>query len=293
MIGKPEAEIEITDDLVRHLLATQHVDLCHLPLVPLESGWDNAVYRLGGTMVVRLPRRELADQLVRNEQAWLPSLADQLPVSIPAPIRVGVPTDAYPWHWSIVPWFDGRCADLAAPSSRAVVALAEFLLRLHQPAPNDAPRNPFRGVPIQDRAAVAEERIARLKRKTDLVTPEIEKLWETGLAAPVANASRWLHGDLHAQNVLVVDGEISAIIDWGDITAGDVATDLPVIWGLFEKPSDRQRLLELYNPDQATYERAIAWAILFGVMLVDSGLINSARHAQQGKTLLTRLRQDA
>lgn len=293
MAGRPEAEIEITDDLVHELLASQHPDLGQLSLRQVASGWDNVVFRLGERMVVRMPRREVAAQLLRNEQRWLPFLADRLPVAIPVPLRIGLPASGYPWYWSILPWFEGSCADQAKPSSNQVDVLADFLARLHRPAPLDAPRNPVRGIPIQERAQATQERMARLKVKSDLITPWIEKIWELGLSAPASLDDRWLHGDLHAQNVLVVDGRISAVIDWGDITSGDVATDLAVIWSVFEKPADRQRLLEIYGPDAATRERAMAWAVMFGVVLVDSGLVNSPRHAAQGQVLLSRLSEDA
>jgi aminoglycoside phosphotransferase (APT) family kinase protein len=242
---------------------------------------------------VRIPRREIADQLVLNEQRWLPVLADRLPIPTPVPLRLGKPTPIYPWHWSVLPWFEGQGADLAAPGHSEVAVVANFLLKLHQPAPHDAPDNPVRGVPIARRAEATQTRIARVQNRTHLIGPAIERIWERGLAAPTSNDARWLHGDLHAQNVLVANGRITAVIDWGDITSGDVATDLAAVWGLFEQRAHRERLLELYAPDQATLDRARAWAVSFGAILVDSGLVNSPRHAAQGRDLLSRLAADA
>lgn len=287
--GKPAAEIEIDEALIRRLLAEQHPDLAGLPLKHLDSGWDNVIYRLGSDYTVRVPRREVAAQLLVNEQTWLPALAPELPLPIPAPVRTGSPTEYYPWHWSVLPWFDGECADLTPPDDREAERFAGFLLALHQPTPADAPHNPVRGVPIRVREANHRQRLARVREKTELITPGMLELWDAALAAPEAGGSRWLHGDLHAQNVLVQDGRIAAVIDWGDITAGDVATDLAGIWALFESRAARERILARYAPDEATLSRAKGWALMFGVVLVDSGLINSPRHAEAGRRTLERL----
>lgn len=292
--GKPAAEIDVDEALVRRLLEAQHPDLVRLPLEPLDSGWDNVLFRLGDELIVRVPRREVAAELVRNEQTWLPTLVPRLPIPIPAPARNGDPTDFYPWPWSVVPWFGGECADTVPVTSGEADRFADFLLALHQPAPVEAPKNPVRGIPLRARESNTLERMARLRGKTDLMTPAIERLWRDGLAAPDAADARWLHGDLHAQNVLVTaDGVISAVIDWGDVNGGDVATDLAGIWAMFESARDRSRILSRYQPDDALLARAIGWAVVFGVVLNDSGLVNSPRHAEAGKKILRRLTEDS
>ena len=135
--------------------------------------------------------------------------------------------------------------------------------------------------------------MARLREKSALVTPTIERIWADALAAPQATKRCWLHGDLHAQNVLVDEhGVISAVIDWGDLTAGDVATAPAGIWALFEAPAARRAALGHYQPDQTLLTRAAGWALLFGVVLADSGLINSPRHAVAGQRILERLEAD-
>lgn len=288
--GRPAAEVDIDATLVHHLLEEQYPDLAHLPLSHLDSGWDNVMYRLGEAYTVRLPRREIAAQLLINEQEWLPTLAARLPIPVPAPLRTGEPDAGYPWRWSVLPWFAGDCADVRMPASREADRFARFLLALHQPAPDKAPTNPVRGVPLRVRQANTEERMSRVRQKTELLTREVLATWETALAAAEQTESCWLHGDLHAQNVLIKDdGSFAAIIDWGDITAGDVATDLAGIWALFERSEDRQEILERYQPDEPTLARARGWAVIFGVILVDSGLINSPRHAAAGGKILQRL----
>lgn len=291
--GKPDAELDVDEGLVRHLLEEQFPDLTGLPLTHLGSGWDNVLFRLGDDCVVRAPRRQVAADLMRNEQIWLPGLAPSLPIATSAPIHSGKPTDFYPWHWSVLPWFEGRCADEVAPKESEASRLAEFLLALHQPAPVDAPENPVRGVPIQVREANTLERMERVREKTDLITRALEDAWQAALASPESHERRWLHGDLHAQNVLVSDsGEIRAIIDWGDLTGGDVATDLAGIWALFDSQGARAKALEVYGPDEDLLSRARGWAVVFGVVLVDSGLINSPRHAEAGQKILERLSAD-
>jgi aminoglycoside phosphotransferase (APT) family kinase protein len=291
--GKPEAEVDISENLVRRLLRDQHPDLSALPITHLSSGWDNVIYRLGREFTVRVPRRQIAAQLLINEQTWLPELAPKLPIAIPAPLRVGSPTDYYPWHWSVLPWLPGEPADLAPPDANQAEVFAEFLLCLHQAAPSNAPANPVRGIPLRVRAPNTEERLERLRSRTDAITAAIERLWTRGLNAADSKDLRWLHGDIHSQNVLVANGEISAIIDWGDITSGDAATDLAGIWVLFDEASARRTVLERYAPDQATFDRARGWAMMFATVLLDSGLINSPRHSVMGRDTFRRLVEDS
>ncbi len=128
----PAAEVDVTEDLVRDLLVEQHPDLVDLPLVVVANGWDNVILRLGRDLSVRVPRRQAAARLVANEQRWLPELAPRLPPSVPVPVRRGMPTGSYPWHWSVCPWFDGDLAADVAPAGRTVARqLGGFLGALH------------------------------------------------------------------------------------------------------------------------------------------------------------------
>ncbi len=292
MAGRPPAEVDVDATLVRALIAAQHPDLADEPLTPLDAGWDNVMFRLGTTMTVRVPRRAVAVELLRNEQRWLPVLAPRLPIAIPAPLRIGRANADYPWPWSILPWFEGQGADLVPIEHGETRRFADFLLALHVAAPDDAPHNPVRGVPLAARQDMIESRLATVRAATDLITPAIERAWQRALAAPQADEARWMHGDLHAQNILVADGIVQAVIDWGDIAAGDAATDLHAVWSAFEAQRDRQRIFDHYAPDPASYERAIGWAIAMGCFLVDAGRVNSPRHAEQGAALLRRLAAD-
>ncbi len=293
----PVAEYHIDEALVRGLLADQHPDLARLSLWRVDAGWDNAMFRLGDDLCVRLPRRQVAAQLLLHEQTWLPVLAARLPLAIPVPVRLGSPGRGYPWHWSVVPWLHGETADLQTLHPAEARTFAAFLAALHTLAPPDAPVNPVRGVPLQQRATAVTERMQRLRAQTTAITQAIVTTWADALAAPVATDARWIHGDLHARNVLVHHGRLRGIIDWGDLAAGDVATDLASLWMLFATASARQEALACYRRLQpvadATIRRARGWAALFGVVLLATGRIDQPRHAAMGAATLQRLTADA
>jgi aminoglycoside phosphotransferase (APT) family kinase protein len=291
-MATPAADLPIDAALVRALLQAQHPDLAQLPISELEPGWDNALFTLGDSLLVRLPRREAAAELLRNEQRWLPVLP-QLPLPISAPLRIGVAAHDYPWNWSVLPWLPGTAADQAPPNAGQAVGLAECLRALHVAAPNDAPRNQYRGVPLQTRAAAVAERLAFVRGKTDCITPQIEHAWRQSLLAPIDVPDTWLHGDLHARNVLVADGRISAIIDWGDIAQGDCATDLAAIWTLLPTAESRGQAMDCYGGSVATWQRALGWAVFFGVTLLATGLVDNPRHAAMGMLTLQRISEGA
>jgi aminoglycoside phosphotransferase (APT) family kinase protein len=289
-MGTPTAEFAIDSAFVTRLLADQHPDLAHLPVREVEAGWDNALFRLGDRLAVRLPRRAVAAPLILHEQRWLPHLAGRLTLPIPAPCRIGTPALGYPWHWSVAPWLEGLPADQHGPQPAQARLFASFLRSLHGPAPADAPANPVRGVPLHQRASAVEARMQRLAGATSLITPQIRQIWQAALHAPLDLPPTWLHGDLHPRNVLVESGAIAGVIDWGDITAGDAATDLASIWMLFADPGARQDALAAYAPiSEATLHRARGWAMLFGVMLLDTGLVDNPRNAAIGAQTLQRL----
>lgn len=261
----------MTPELVSALVASQHPDLSGR-VQRLAGGWDNDIFRLGESWAVRLPRRGLAERQILHEQRWLATLAPHLPVPVPVPIRVGRPQFGYPGHWSIVPWFPGKPAWSAPAAQRARLApgLADFVAALGRPAPPGAPRNPFRGVALglrdqQLRAQLAGGRVAR--------AAELTAQWEMALDAPSwAGVSVWVHGDLHPGNLLVAaTGELRAVLDFGDLTAGDPATDLAAAWLCFDQPGRlrfRARLIDLAGYDDATWARARGWALVIGVAVV-------------------------
>lgn len=271
MVGGPA----IDDRLVRHLLRTQHPDLAELELGPVEQGWDNAVLRLGPDLAVRLPRREAAVGLVQSEQWWLPVLAPTLPLAGPVPVRAGRPDEAFPWPWSVCRWIEGRTLLDDAPSDTdAAAALGRFLGALHRPAPSDAPANPYRGVPLAERTARLEDALATLGRGARRLDPAtaraVRARWaELVDTPPWAAAPVWLHGDLHPGNLVAsATGELTGVLDWGDLTAGDPATDLAVAWMLGADWVDALRAAAAHL-DGATWARAEAWALALAVSYLE------------------------
>jgi aminoglycoside phosphotransferase (APT) family kinase protein len=228
--------------------------------------------------------------MLEHEQRWLPAIAPQLPVPVPALLRMGKPGDQYPWPWSIVPWLSGETADLAPLTADQAKPLARFLRALHVAAPADAPKNPARGVPLQQRANAVQERMQRLAQKTSLANSTVFKIWESALEAPPAEISTWFHGDLHPQNVLVEDGKLTGVIDWADIAAGDSATDLASIWMLLPTVAARETAIAEYGTvSPVAWSRALGWAINLGSLLLDTGLVDNPRHAAIGELTLRRI----
>lgn len=288
--SKPAADIDIDAALVRSLLCEQHPDLAELPLQSMDSGWDNAMFRLGETLAVRLPRRVAVTKLIEHEQHWLPQLAPLLPIPVPAPVRVGQPAGNYPARWSIVPWLTGRNADLCEPRPDQAERLAAFLCALHRPAPPDAPFNPYRGVPLRERAEQIIARIDRLEQDTTLLNDDVVRIYHEAMDAPVDVAPTWLHGDLHGGNLLVDDGVITGVIDWGDMSSGDRATDLATLWMNLGDRKARENAMRACNAvSDATWLRAKGWAVFFGITLGTSGLAGDTRHALMARRTLERV----
>jgi aminoglycoside phosphotransferase (APT) family kinase protein len=268
----PAADVVVTADLVRRLLADQHPDLANQRVEFLANGWDNELFRVGDRLVARMPRRELGATIIVNEQRWLPLLAPRLPLPIPYPERTGHSALGYPYSWSVVPFLPGTPAtdadslDLAA----AAVAVGGFLGALHVPAPPDAPSNPFRGVPLPARAPQFAENLRLVGGAVD--QDAVHRVWDSALSAPrYAGPPAWLHGDLHPANILVTDGQVSGVIDFGDITSGDPACDLAVAWMLLPL-SWHDAFRAAYSAarggadDDGLWLRARGWALNFGIV---------------------------
>src|SRR5580658_10129468 len=267
--AEPPREVEVTVELARALLADQHPDLANLPIRHVEDGWDNVVLRLGDALALRMPRRAAAASLIVTEQTWLPTLAPRLTLPAPAAIRTGAPGRGYPFRWSVVPWLAGEPSDLAPPGADQGEVLAGFLAALHQPAPDDAPANMYRGsITLAERADTFELRLAEAAKMHGGVSPALRRWFEAGAATPVDAPRTWFHGDLHGRNVLVKDGRFSAVIDWGDMAAGDAACDLAAIWMLLPDLAARRAAMAAYSASDATWARARGWAALMTAMLL-------------------------
>jgi len=288
--NSPAAEVEIDDTLVRALLRDQFPDLADLDIVEVASGWDNVIYRLGDAFTARLPRRTVAAVLVEHEQRWLPTFADRLPLPIPVPLRAGQPALGYPWRWSVCAWLPGETA-LRAPvdDAEAATALGLFVEALAAPAPPDAPPNPLRGIPLAGRTERLEVNLHALGDAVD--ESAVRSLWSELVATPVWDGPPlWIHGDLHPGNVLVRDGRLSAVIDFGDVTGGDPAMDLSAAWMFF--PSAVRPIFRAAagGCDDATWARARGWAVAFGIACLASSADNEEFTALGRHTLEQALR---
>jgi aminoglycoside phosphotransferase (APT) family kinase protein len=277
----PAAEVDVSPDLVRRLLAAQQPDLAHLPVEVMTHGWDNVICRIGDDLVARLPRRAMALKFLLNEQRWLPVLAPRLPLPVPALVRAGQPGLGYPWPWSIVPFLPGQPAGQNPPADpgAAAVSLGRFLGALHTPAAPDAPVHASRGVLLAERSVVLAQNLDALGGRVD--RGAVTRLWKAALAAPVwAGPPLWLHGDLHPANILVHRGRISGVIDFGDVTGGDPAGDLSIAWMLL--PAEHHETFRnvyrgsaSHPADDACWARAKGWALAMSLVY----LANSADHA--------------
>jgi aminoglycoside phosphotransferase (APT) family kinase protein len=295
-LGTPPAEWAIDESLVRRLLRQQMPALAEEPIRLIDTGWDNVMYRAGENHVVRMPRRNESAPLVVHEQTWLPALASKLPIAIPAPIHFGESCDEFPWRWSVLPWFPGSTANLETMNAEQPRRLAEFLLALHQPVAEPAPVNEYRGVPLSKRADRTSARLQELSQSADpnvknTITDNVREIWDRALATPKSKQPHWIHGDLHARNVLVSAGEIVAIIDWGDITAGDVSVDLSSVWMLFDSKKARAECLQHYGATSDQIVRAKGWTVSVAAALLQTGLVDHPQHAAMGQAALRRINE--
>jgi len=265
----------IDDTLVRRLVSSQVPRWAGLPIRAIEAqGWDNKSFRLGDQMIVRLPSAAEYAVQVEKEHRWLPRLAPRLPLQIPEPLAVGAPSHGYPWKWSVYRWIEG---DATAPERvpdlpRFARDIAEFLAALQQidPAegPQPGPHNFYRGGPLETYDAETRQAIAILAREIDSVAATA--VWDAGLKSNWSRAPVWLHGDMSAGNLLLREGRLSAVIDFGMLAIGDPACDLAIAWSLFSGDS-REIFRRTLPLDSGTWARGRSWA-LWKALIVAAGL---------------------
>jgi len=260
--------VRIDVPLARRLIAAQFPQWAGLPVEPTGAavaGTDNVIYRLGPDLAVRLPRRPFGADHLEREYRWLPVVGPQLPLAVPVPIERGAPGEGYPWPWLVCPWLPGEIAALApvADPERAALALARFVAALHAVDPAGGPPSAFVGGPLAGRDQVTQDAAATLRDQID-TTPALAA-WQEALAAPPwAGQPVWLHGDLHPANLLVSNGELSAVIDFGLLGLGDPACDLMVAWTCL--PATARRIFrQALAVDDPTWSRARGWALSLGL----------------------------
>lgn len=262
--------------LVRGLLADQQPRWADLPIAEVaSSGTVNALYRLGADLVVRLPIVDHDPGEIAKDRRWLPSLAPHLPVAVPELVAVGEPALGYPWTWGVYRWIEGRDATAVTLDPPAELGLAHDLARVvralqdidHGGGPRPGRATYGRGAPL----AGFDEPVRRSLEQIDAVgglldVPAAGDVWAQALAAPVwSSAPVWVHGDLMPGNLLLAEGRLVAVIDWGALGVGDPACELMPAWNLFTAPG-RAAYRSALGVDDATWLRGRGWALLQAVM---------------------------
>jgi aminoglycoside phosphotransferase (APT) family kinase protein len=273
--------------LVRRLLAHQVPAWAGLPIELVDSyGTDHYIYRLGDRLSARLPRIDWATQQAAKEAEWLPKLAPHLPLAIPVQLAMGDPGEGYPFQWSVYEWLPGANANgTISDLVQAAVDLAAFVTALRAIDATDAhPRPPHaRGSPLAEGDAQVRRSIGQLGDRID--ARATLRSWEESLDASAWTEEEvWVHGDLLPGNLLVVDGRLSAVIDFGGLNVGDPACDLQPAWNVFAGQS-RQRFRGELEVDDASWLRGRGWALYQAVSALpyywdtNPGMIRQAWHA--------------
>jgi aminoglycoside phosphotransferase (APT) family kinase protein len=266
-----QGELIIGASLVRQLITIQFPQWAGLPILQVESaGTDNTLFRLGDDLVVRMPRIEWAVPQVAKEHLWLPHLAPQLHTPISMPLALGQPGCGYPWQWSVHRWVEGTNAIFAVVLDDVQFAdeIGQFVHELHALDATDGPcagaHNFHRGVPLIERDAATQ---AAIDASVGLIDVDVvRRIWHDALKVPVWSTSGvWVHGDLAPGNVLVHDGHLAAVIDFGGLGVGDPAVDMLIAWN-YLSPRARQRFRQTVAVDEATWLRGRAWALSVAII---------------------------
>lgn len=288
-------EVATSADLARRLLAAQFPQWADLPLAPVPSaGTDNALYRLGDELVVRMPRIQWAAGHVVDEQHWLPRLAPRLPLAIPAPLALGEPGEGYPWPWAVYRWLPGEDATQAPVADQQQFArdLADFILALQRIEttgwpPPEPPRcsraEPLATRDAQTRACIAE--LESLGLHDAATSAAVMAVWDAALTEPLYSGPPiWAHADLSPLNFIVQGGRLSAIIDWGGLGVGEPACDLIPAWSAFSAEA-REVFRAAIAVDDATWARGRGLALSIALIALpyyhisNPGLASLARHS--------------
>lgn len=259
--------INITIDLVRKLILEQFPEYSSLPITSVEKqGHDNRTYRLGEGLLIRMPTAESYALKVPKEQELLPKIAPHLSVNISMPIKMGDPSEDYPYQFSIYKWLDGKSANFLHINDQVLeyiaLELANFLKELHSinniEGPGPGQHNWWRGgcVDVYDKGARAQ--ITNLADMLD--TNKAMDLWVKACSTKWSNPPVWIHGDFASGNMLIKDNKLSGIIDFGGMGVGDPACDLVIAW-TFLKGKSREIFKEAMKLDDDTWMRARGWAL--------------------------------
>ncbi len=268
-----ESEIEVSEDLVRELLREQHPELAELSIREVAGGWGNQMWRLGDDLVVRMQRMDRSSELQLKERRWLPLLASRLPLPIPTPVRSGTPSERFPKMWTVMTWVEGTPLDHGSITrgDHAADMLAAFLKALHVEAPADGPDASDFGAHPKE-CTVGFERFLRAVDLGGFAEDDIRAVWDDAVAAFEWQGPRvWVHGDRHPANVVIADGTLAGIVDFGALFAGDPAWDLAAAW-LLLPAGCASRFFDSYaQADEASVRRARGLAAMKSLFLMLMG----------------------
>ena len=257
--------LTINVETVFHLVAEQFPQWSQRPITPVRSpGWDNFTFHLGDDMLVRLPSAAEYALAVEKEHRWLPELGDQLPIPIPVPLGLGLPGAGYPFPWSVYGWLPGEAADRLKISDPLGIAedVARFLEALQRIRATGGPQpgihNWFRGTTLRTYDSTARSALAELDDHIDVGLAA--GVWEDALAARWDGVDVWFHGDLAPGNLLLEEGRLAAVIDFGTCGVGDPSCDFAIAWTLLTRPG-RQLLRERLDIEESTWARGRGWAL--------------------------------
>lgn len=288
--------VNIDVPLVRRLVAGQFPQWADLPIKPVEPGGvDNRTFYLGRDMSVRLPSAKGYILQVEKEHCWLPRLAPLLPLPIPVPLAKGAPAEGYPWQWSVYRWIEGETATLGHITDLRQFAsdLAQFLIALYRINPNGGPppgqHNFFRGGPLTVYDAETRKALTTLEGRID--TDAANTVWEAALAAKWHGPPVWFHGDIAWGNLLVRDGRLSAVIDFGTSGVGDPSCDLAIAWTLFRGES-RGVFRSSLGLDDATWARGRGWTLWKALITLAEHIDTNPSEAEESRRVIGELLSD-
>jgi aminoglycoside phosphotransferase (APT) family kinase protein len=287
---------EIDVALVSQLIRSQFPQWNHLPVKPVAvSGWDNRTFHLGPDMSVRLPSAEGYVAQVEKEHRFLPRLAPLLPLPIPVPLAKGIPGNGYLWPWSVYRWLEGENATLEriADLPEFAISLAEFLLALQRINSVDGPpageHNFFRGGSLMTYDAETRATIETLRGEID--AHAATRVWNAALETTWKGAPVWVHGDVASGNLLVKDGRLSAVIDFGCSAVGDPACDLVMAWTFFSGES-REAFRATLGLDRATWARARGWVLWKALITLAEHIDSNPERSAEARRVITEVLAD-
>lgn len=264
----------MTVEGVRRLIVSQFPEWSNLPIQVVENpGWDHWSFRLGETMVIRLPSAARYANQVIKEQRWLKNLAPHLSIEIPRPLVLGIPCALFPWNWSISDWIEGEIAEKGEISSLEEFAesLVVFLQQIQsidsQGGPEAGPENFYRGARLRHYNSETRTLADRLKNIVD--KNQVIALWERAMSSAWKREAVWVHGDLSSRNILVRGGKLRSVIDFGLMAIGDPACDLVMTWTFFRGAS-RERFRGRLNFDSDTWSRARGWCLWKALLTLEA-----------------------